>query len=685
MLSFQTRIIPRTLRFLQPAGTSRGVYRERKVWYVAVRYEEGGRTAFGVGECAPLHDLSADYVSDADYVSLLRRACGELEQNEGRLDAEALRPYPSIRFGLETALLSARASLGGDMFHLYETPFMRGEEGLRINGLVWMGRQEEMLARMEEKLAAGFTCVKLKIGAIDFEEEMELIRTLRRRFSAESVELRVDANGAFRPDEALGKLERLARYDIHSIEQPIRQGQWAALGELCRRSPLPIALDEELIGLHEVEQKRRMLDEVRPAYIVLKPSLHGGLAGCGEWIREARMRGVDYWVTSALESNVGLNAVAAWTSTLPEAACRAQGLGTGLLFERNVEGTKLRIEGERLWRGTAEEAAFREEVRRFGEAWGSGEPTWTLQTSGSTGRPKRILVQKERMRISAETTCRALSLRRGRDTALLCLPMAYVAGQMQCVRAMIWDMKLITRKPSSRPLRDLRHAPDFAAMTPMQVYETLRGSKRERRLLRGIRQLIIGGGSVSPELEAELRALPGGVWSTYGMTETLSHIALRRVSGEGASSYYTPLEGVRTALTEEGCLMLCAPVTGGEWLRTNDLAELRPDGCFRIFGRRDNTVVSGGVKLQLETLEERLGGFPVPFALTSAADARLGEMLVMVYADAAGGVTSAYAEAFCRARLSRLEVPRRFVSVAELPMTPTGKPDRAALRRLVIQ
>ena len=688
---FQTRIIPRTLRFLQPAGTSRGVYRERRVWYVAVRYEEGGRAAFGVGECAPLHDLSADYVSDADYANLLRSACVQLEQNEGRLDTEALRPYPSILFGLETALLSARASLEGDMFRLYDTPFMRSEEGIRINGLVWMGTQQEMLARMEEKLASGFTCVKLKIGAIDFEAEMELIRMLRKRFSPEYVELRVDANGAFRPDEALPKLERLARYGIHSIEQPIRQGQWADMRRICEQSPLPVALDEELIGLHTLEQKREMLREVKPAYVVLKPSLHGGLAGCGEWVREARARDIDYWVTSALESNVGLNAIAAWTSTLPEAHRRAQGLGTGMLFERNVEAAGLRIEGECLWRGTAEDASFREEARRFREAWSDETPTWSLQTSGSTGRPKRIVVEKARMRLSAETTCRTLGLRKGEDTALLCLPLAYVAGQMQCVRAMLWDMRLVAVKPSSHPLRDLRRAPDFAAMTPMQVYETLHGTRRERRLLRGIRELIIGGGAISPELEKELRNLPGRVWSTYGMTETLSHVALRRLNGDGASAYYTPLEGVEVALTEDGCLKLRAAVAGEGWLRMNDLAEFREDGRFRILGRRDNTVVSGGVKLQIESLEERLSDFPLPFALTSAPDERLGEMLVMVYAggQGAGGetraMTAGQAEAFCRQRLSRFEVPRRFVCVGTLPMTETGKTDRAEIRRLVRQ
>lgn len=332
-------ITPRVLHFRQPAGTSRGVYTERPIWLVDV--SDGQR--HGVGECAPLPDLSCDY-SD-DYGERLRAAADELEQT-GCVDPERLRDSPSMLFGIETALLNLEH---GDL--LFDTPFSRGEAGIPINGLVWMGRYDEMLRRMEEKLQQGFRCIKLKIGAIDFDEELDLVRRIRQRFSRREVELRLDANGAFSFDEALYKLELLSQYAIHSIEQPIKAGQWAFMGDLCRNSPLPIALDEELIGVNDPEQKVQLLNIIKPAYIVLKPSLHGGISGCTEWIGIAKEQGVGSWITSALESNVGLRAIAQFCSHVygPHISM-PQGLGTGLLFTDNLP-MPLHISGDELWTG----------------------------------------------------------------------------------------------------------------------------------------------------------------------------------------------------------------------------------------------------------------------------------------------------------------------------------------------
>jgi o-succinylbenzoate synthase len=317
----------RVLHFKQPAGTSRGVYTTRKMWLVSL--SDGNRT--GVGECAPLPDLSCDALPDELYVSKLNVFCRDLCET-GEIDVEALRDYPSMLFGLETALLNLRN--GGKLF---DTAFSRGEEGIPINGLVWMGNYDEMLQRMEEKLEKGFRCVKLKIGAIDFEQELDLIKRIRDRFSFHEVELRLDANGAFKYEEALYKLELLSQYAIHSIEQPIRQGQWAYMAELCRESPLPIALDEELIGVNDPEMKTHMLNIIKPRYIILKPSLHGGMAGCREWIDAAREQGIGSWITSALESNIGLNAIAQFASIVygPQITM-PQGLGTGQLFTDNI-------------------------------------------------------------------------------------------------------------------------------------------------------------------------------------------------------------------------------------------------------------------------------------------------------------------------------------------------------------
>lgn len=328
------------LHFKQPAGTSRGVYTTRKIWLVLL--SDGERQ--GVGECAPLPDLSCDALEDERYQSILSKVCEEV-CDTGIVNYDYLRDYPSMLFGLETALLNLKL---GD--RLFDTSFSRGEEGIPINGLVWMGNYEEMLRRMEEKLEQGFHCVKLKIGAIDFEQELDLVRRIRTRFTHHEVELRLDANGAFPYQEALYKLELLSQYNIHSIEQPIKAGQWGYMADLCRESPLPIALDEELIGMNDPEMKRHMLGMIKPQYIILKPSLHGGMMGCREWIDIAADLGIGSWITSALESNVGLNAIAQFASEVyGDHIGMPQGLGTGQLFTDNIP-MPLEIRGDRLWR-----------------------------------------------------------------------------------------------------------------------------------------------------------------------------------------------------------------------------------------------------------------------------------------------------------------------------------------------
>jgi len=333
----------RTLHFKQPAGTSRGVYTERRIWLVTVT--DG--SAIGIGECAPLPKLSCDDIPN--YAEVLRHFCDEVERT-GEIPYEALRDYPSMLFGLETALYEVRRKKEEGRDVLFDTPFSRGEVGIPINGLVWMGTFDEMRARIEQKLEQGFRCVKLKIGAIDFDAELELIKQIRGRFSHHEVELRVDANGAFRFDEALYKLELLSQYALHSIEQPIKAGQWANMAELCRESPLPIALDEELIGVNDPEQKRQMLNIIKPRYIILKPSLHGGMMGVREWVDIARDMGIGSWITSALESNIGLNAIAQLCSDIyGDAIKMPQGLGTGQLFTDNIP-MPLEIRGDQLWR-----------------------------------------------------------------------------------------------------------------------------------------------------------------------------------------------------------------------------------------------------------------------------------------------------------------------------------------------
>ena len=335
---YTIKIVPRRLHFKQPAGTSRGSYTTRDVWYLHLTSDKYPDRV-GIGECAPLPKLSCDDMQG--YESVLAHICNEVTE-QGGFSVESLRDYPSILFGLETAF----RHLERGCFELWDTPFSRGEVGIPINGLIWMGDYKKMLEQIEAKMAVGFRCIKLKIGAINFEEELALLRFIRSHFSAKEVELRVDANGAFAPADAMEKLKRLAELDLHSIEQPIRAGQWEDMARLTAETPLPIALDEELIGINIPERKQCLLDSVHPQYIILKPSLHGGMAGGNEWIREAEKRNIGWWITSALESNIGLNAIAHWSATFNNPL--PQGLGTGALFTNNVD-MPLEVRKDSLW------------------------------------------------------------------------------------------------------------------------------------------------------------------------------------------------------------------------------------------------------------------------------------------------------------------------------------------------
>ena len=313
-----------TLEFKIPGGTSRGVLTQKDTWFIVIRDGE----AQGIGECGMFRGLSVD--DRPDFESQLAKVCEDINLGPD-IWLPRLTEFPSIRFGLEQAFYTLRAPAE---FQLFPSKFTRGEDGIPINGLVWMGDLPFMETQVAEKIKNGFTCIKIKIGALDFATELNFLKRLRDRYG-DTIELRVDANGAFAPERAAEKLLDLAPLKLHSIEQPIAPGQQDQLAAICSASPVPVALDEELIGVPTVAEKKRLLDTIKPAYIILKPTLLGGMASCNEWIRLAEQRSIGWWVTSALESNIGLNAIAQWTYNLRPGI--PQGLGTGGLFKNNIE------------------------------------------------------------------------------------------------------------------------------------------------------------------------------------------------------------------------------------------------------------------------------------------------------------------------------------------------------------
>lgn len=312
------------LKFKRPSGTSRGILTQKETYFIKIENDK----KIGIGECGILRTLSVD--DRPDYEEKLDWVCRNIEKSEVFL-LENLTDFPSIQFGVEQAFLSLQSE---DKYVLFESEFTQGKKSIPINGLVWMGTPDYMKSQIKEKIEQGFRCIKMKVGALNFEDEYAILQQLRREFSPEEIEIRVDANGGFASSEALDKLKRLADLQLHSIEQPIKPQQIEQMALLCEKSPLPIALDEELIGVFSSFKKEKILKEIKPQYIILKPSLIGGYKNSLEWISLAEKQKIGWWITSALESNIGLNAIAQWTFSLQNPM--EQGLGTGSLYTNNI-------------------------------------------------------------------------------------------------------------------------------------------------------------------------------------------------------------------------------------------------------------------------------------------------------------------------------------------------------------
>jgi O-succinylbenzoate synthase len=333
------------LDFKQPSGTSRGVLTHKETWFIIIESNQKK----GVGECGILRGLSCD--DRPDYEDKLAWTCANIHLGVDQL-WEALIEFPSIQFGVEMAFQSLASE---NPFLLFPSAFTNGEKSIPINGLIWMGNEAFMKQQIEVKLAEGFHCLKLKIGAIDFDEELKLLGYIRQNFTPEEVEIRVDANGAFNKSEALNKLNQLSGFKLHSIEQPIQKNNTDSMSELCKSTPIPIALDEELIGVFSLEDKEQLLLKIMPQYIILKPSFVGGFRGTNEWILLAEKYNIKWWITSALESNIGLNAIAQWTFLKEN--LMPQGLGTGALYTNNFE-CQLEVSKGQLWFNNVKEFHF---------------------------------------------------------------------------------------------------------------------------------------------------------------------------------------------------------------------------------------------------------------------------------------------------------------------------------------
>ena len=627
------------LTFSKPAQTSRDVLCHKPSFLITICDKHGRK---GVGECSLIPGLSIE--SEEEVLSFLET----LQANSGINVREIPHTLPSVRFAVETALRSLKR--GGE-------PQWSG--GITINGLVWMDSAEGMLKQVDILVNKGFKTIKLKVGTLPFNEELEMLREIRRKCPAEEFTIRIDANGAFGKDsgDGLTAIEKLvalsnADLDIHSIEQPIPAGQYDEMATLCAASPIPIALDEELIGVNSHAERRALLEKTKPKYLILKPSLIGGLDESEKWIALANELGIGWWVTSALESNVGLSAIAEWVAGLlethPTLQGLAQGLGTGGLFTNNTAST-MYIEDGKLYAQQQKPGSIVLQGQSFPlsstgatdfEAY-KGRPRWTdgiartlvdwfqdpaspleFKTSGSSGTPKEISHTRESVIASAKDSLTFFGLNPG-TRAVLALPIDFVAGRLMLVRAIVgrWNLEII--EPSSRPA--CTNELDFIALTPLQCASLLPDFPV-------VSKVLLGGGVVREGLKNKL---PEGIefWEGFGMTETITHIAARRIISGKSNPPFAALPGVNFRTGPDGTLVIHAPNRGVFELVTDDLVERIDGQNFRWLGRKSSVINSGGMKVIPEVVEREIRGIMRPldcaYLVRGIADDGLGERVVL--------------------------------------------------------
>ena len=730
---------PYTYLFAQPAGTSRGVLLQKEAHFLEVRGEHLGVPFRGIGECGLLRGLSFD--DRPDYEAQLKvlvqqmnnwtqEAWGAVWTNEGCVPDsfyEQWSPWPSLQFAAEQALRSAyRNRAGHHPSDLWDTPWTRADQGIPTNGLVWMGSNCAMSEALDDKLRVGYACVKMKIGALAWEEERALLQDFRQTAQGQNVELRVDANGAFREHNVEEVLRTLADLRVHSIEQPLPAGDRAGLAYWSQHSPVPVALDESLVGLVTPEQRNDLLDEVRPPYVVLKPSFVGGWRGTQDWIDRAEARGMGWWITSALEGSIGLNAVAQDVARRAPLA-RAQGLGTGGLYTNNLPPwTALRGEqlqyiapypaevGSGPWPENLRihpqtDPQLIQETQALMRAWYGPSDVLEFTTSGSTGTPKTIHLSKKLLVASARATLDTLNLSPG-YTSLLALSPTRIGGAMVLIRALVGQGTVDLASVQRNPLEgwDAPSTPwDFCSVVPQQAlalaeYLKAQNSTKYLRAPAFFQTLLLGGAHCTAADARRIAPLAKRTYLGFGMTETASHMALAELQPDNPQCctrdgqwIYTPVRGVSLVWPQSATgntsvapvpLTFTAPHLGMDVpLETTDAVIPHKVG-FVWCGRLDGALNSAGVKIFPEQVElwvgQRISALVNRGFATAITDPHWGDRLVWLTEPLTAQEQTELQNAWHELRREHQHwVPKSTGEVTDWPRAAQGKIDRAALRR----
>ena len=607
--------ISHPLEFKKPARTSRDTLKSKPGFFLSIEDHEG---RIGKGECSLIPGLSLESEKTAS------EALEQLTQRDALSTDSIPHSLPAIKFAVETALIDLKRE--GPPTWL---------EGIPINGLVWMDNAEGVLKQVNVLIAKGYTTIKLKVGTLPFYKELELLKEIRRRCPSKDFTLRIDANGAFSnqtPDglTAIEKLQTLynAGLDLHSIEQPIAPGLVEEMAELCAFSPVPIALDEELIKVRSKAEKKALLEKIRPAYLVLKPSLLGGFKASEYWITLAESLSIGWWITSALESNVGLAEIAEWTSELLKSRLylksMAQGLGTGSLYKNNISSTMIISDGKLFSSPLHANIKWTQGISTAIENWFTHpHAPLSYKTSGSTGNQKEITHSRTAVIASAKSTLAYFNLK-PKDRVVLCLPIDFIAGHMMLIRAIIGELTLEIVEPTAKP--NFTKSAEFIALTPHQCYSLLPNFPP-------VKKVLLGGGIVSEDL---IKILPETVdfYEGFGMTETITHIAMRKLERGSPKKPYVAMPGVSLSISKDRELIVDVPSRGISGLLTDDIVELLDSKRFLWLGRKSSIINSGGIKVMPEVVEEEIAGVIKPlgceYLIKGVPDEYLGEKVTLL-------------------------------------------------------